>query len=72
MHAFDAENEMSRRKAETKAAGDAYMQLAGFNQPRRRFFLGAWLAALGRRLGKGRDEVASAMTPRQQADQSPY
>ena len=72
MQAFDGANEVSRRKAEAKAAGDSYMQLAGFNQPRRRFFLGAWLAALAQRLGKGRDEIASAMTPRQQADQSPH
>jgi hypothetical protein len=71
VNAFDMQNEVRRRKAEAKAAGDAYMQRGDFNRPRRRFFLGALLAAVGRRLRAARDEVASAMTPRQKADQSP-
>lgn len=41
---------MRRRKAEAKAAGDNYMQLADFNRPRRRFFLGAWLTTIWQRL----------------------
>lgn len=69
MHAFDAENQMNRRKAETKAAGDAYMQLADFDRPRRRFFLGALLAAFGR-LWRRADELPSAMSPQQKADQT--
>ena len=48
MNAFDAEMEVRRRKAEARATGDQYMQLGDFNRPRRRPFLGALLAALGR------------------------
>lgn len=69
MHAFDGQNEVSRRKAEAKAAGDAYSQLADFNRPRRRFFLGALLAAIGGRLRSQEDQLTSAMTPQQKADQ---
>lgn len=69
MHAFDGENEVNRRKAEAKAAGDAYMQLAGFNRPRRRFFLGAWLSAIGRRLRASQGDVQSLNLPSRKADQ---
>ena len=72
MQAFDAEREMNQRRAEAKALGDAYLQMGDFNRPQRRFFLGALLAALGRRLRKGRDEISSAMTPLDKVDQSPY
>lgn len=48
MRSFDGENEVSRRKAEARAAGDRYMQQDEFNRPRRRSFLGALLTALGK------------------------
>lgn len=70
MHSFDAENEMNRRKAETKAKGDAYMQLADFDRPRRRFFLGALLASLVRRLRSGGSENLPAVTPRKMTDET--
>jgi hypothetical protein len=68
MNAFDGQNEVSRRKAEAKAAGDAYMQLADFNRPRRRFFLGALLAAIGR-LRSARDEGPAVLPSQRKADQ---
>ncbi len=70
MHAFDAENEMNRRKAETKAKGDAYKQLADFERPRRRFFLGALLASIGRRLRSGGEQLPAIGESRKMTDQS--
>ena len=69
MHSFDAENEMNRRKAETKAKGDAYMQLGDFNRPRRRFFLGALLASLAQRLRSGSENLP-ASAPRKMTDET--
>lgn len=69
MNAFDGENEVSRRKAEARAAGDRYMQLASLNQPRRRFVLGAWLSAIGRRLRLNRNPLQSVNPSQRQADQ---
>lgn len=68
MQAFDGQNEVSRRKAEAKAAGDAYMQLADFHRPRRRSFLGALLAKLGK-IGSGKGELPSVMPTQKKADQ---
>lgn len=70
MHAFDGENEVSRRKAQAKAAGDAYMKLAGVNRPRRRFFLGAWLSVLGQRLQANRYDGPTLTMGRRQTDQT--
>ena len=70
MHAFDAENEMNRRKADTKAAGDNYMQLADFHRPRRRFFLGAMLASLGDLLRRG-GKLPPAIGSQRKADLLP-
>ncbi len=68
MQAFDGQNEVSRRKAEAKAAGDAYMQLADFRRPRRRFFLGAWLAKLVK-IGSGKGQLPTVMPDQKKADQ---
>lgn len=57
MNAFDFENEMNRRKAEAKRAGDEYMKLADFDRPRRRFVPVALLAAIGRLLHLSKDRA---------------
>lgn len=68
MQAFDGQNEVSRKKAEAKAAGDAYMQLADFHRPRRRFFLGALLARLGK-IGAGKEQLPPVLPTQKKADQ---
>ena len=69
MQAFDAEREMNQRRAEAKALGDQYIQLADFNRPRRSF-LGALLAGPGRLLRR-RPQLPPLLPRRQQADQRP-
>lgn len=71
VQAFDAEREMNQRRAEAKALGDQYMQLADFHRPRRRFFLGALLSWPGRLLRRPRVQLPTLLPPQQNADQLP-
>lgn len=71
MQAFDAEREMNQRRAEAKALGDQYMQLADLHRPRRRFFLGALLSWLRKLWPRRHYELPNLLPPQQNADQRP-